>query len=196
MVQGYDCVMVLNHLYHPQSNPTERINRVLRTMFRSYVGDNHRNWYANLAELGFALRTAVHEVTGYTPAYHNFGRELNLSGRPAREVDPPPGAPVFDVEARRPLAEHVMGSEKVQDDVKARLNNAYGKSAVRYNLRGRPIAFCMGDTIMVRHHVLSDAPNYFATKLAPKFLKSRVRQKISNNVYRLESYEGKKLFVI
>ncbi|KAG5873394.1 hypothetical protein JTB14_027036 [Gonioctena quinquepunctata] len=134
----------------------------------------HRNWAANLAKLGFALRIAVHEVTGYTPAYLNFGRELNLSGRPAQEVDPPLGAPVFDVEAR-----HVRSLGKVQGDVKTRLNTAYGRSAVRYNLRRRPVAFCMGDTVMVRNHVLSDTPHYFAAKLAPKFLESRVRRKIS-----------------
>lgn len=51
------------------------VNRVINTMIRSYIKDNHQSWDENLHKFGFALRTAVHEVTGFSPAYLNFGRE-------------------------------------------------------------------------------------------------------------------------
>lgn len=109
MVAGYNCRLVLTPMYHPQSNPTERINRVLNTMTRSYVKDNQRSWDANLAKLGFALRTSVHEVTGHTPAYLNFGRELSLSGTAltvaGEKVDREVPNEVAD---RKPLLKHLQ----------------------------------------------------------------------------------------
>lgn len=41
-------------LYHPQPNPTERVNRVLKSMLSSFVEDNHRNGDEYLPRL-FAL---------------------------------------------------------------------------------------------------------------------------------------------
>jgi len=40
-----------NFFYHAQSNPTERVNRVIGTMLWSYIEDNQRVWDGNLAEL-------------------------------------------------------------------------------------------------------------------------------------------------
>ncbi|XP_014250586.1 uncharacterized protein LOC106667253 [Cimex lectularius] len=68
-------------LYHPpQANPTERVNRVVKTMMASYVRDNQRTWDKELPRLAFALKTAVHEGTGFAPAYLNRGKELARSG--------------------------------------------------------------------------------------------------------------------
>ncbi len=50
-------------------------------MIKSYEKDNHRKWDVNMAKFGFALRTAVHEVTGYKAAYLTFGREIYVSVR-------------------------------------------------------------------------------------------------------------------
>ncbi|KAG5868007.1 hypothetical protein JTB14_024058 [Gonioctena quinquepunctata] len=53
--------------YHPRANPTERINRTLKTMLAMYVSDNHRSWDENLDEIACAIRTSRHEVTKLTP---------------------------------------------------------------------------------------------------------------------------------
>lgn len=40
----WESTIIFNPVYHPQSNPAERVNRILKTMLRSYVGQDHRTW--------------------------------------------------------------------------------------------------------------------------------------------------------
>jgi transposase InsO family protein len=45
LVESYDCEITFNPNYHPQANPTERINRVVKTAIRSYLDNHsHRDW--------------------------------------------------------------------------------------------------------------------------------------------------------
>ncbi|KAL1140040.1 hypothetical protein AAG570_007017 [Ranatra chinensis] len=76
MLQSYGVGLLFNALYHSQHNPVERVNRVLSSALASYVGNDHRKWDRQLPQIGLALRTAVHEATGYAPAYLNIGRTL------------------------------------------------------------------------------------------------------------------------
>lgn len=55
-------IQKLTTAYHPQTNLTERVNRNLKTMIASYVGDQHRLWDKWLAEFHFALNTSVNFV--------------------------------------------------------------------------------------------------------------------------------------
>ena len=59
--------------YTPQENPTERVNRVLKTMIAQYVQGNQRSWDEHIPELSFAINTSQHMSTGYSPALLNFG---------------------------------------------------------------------------------------------------------------------------
>lgn len=83
MARRYDIKVWYTPKYHPQANPVERVNRVIKTI-SSYLKDNHRHWDVNLNHLEFALKTAVHEVNGYSLAFLNFGRELKRKGNEAR----------------------------------------------------------------------------------------------------------------
>lgn len=67
-------------LYHPQSNPVERVHRTIKNMLASYVNDNHRTWDKFLPKVGWAVKSAKHEVTGVTQNFVMYGRELNISG--------------------------------------------------------------------------------------------------------------------
>lgn len=50
----------------------------------------------------------------------------------------------------------------------------------------------MGDLVMRRHHVLSNASKQFVASLAPKWSGPyRVREKVSSLVYRLANMKGK-----
>lgn len=62
--------------YTPQENPTERANRVIKTMIAQNAGENHRLWDQYLAEIAFAINTAVHETTKHSAAQIIFGRNL------------------------------------------------------------------------------------------------------------------------
>lgn len=55
--------------HHPQSNLTERANRTVKQMIRTYLADSHhKNWCKHLPFLQCAINSAVHESTGFSPA--------------------------------------------------------------------------------------------------------------------------------
>ncbi|GFT80182.1 retrovirus-related Pol polyprotein from transposon 17.6 [Trichonephila clavipes] len=55
-------------VYRPQANRTERVNRDLVQMIANYVTEQHDTWDQFLREFAYAIRTAVNETTGETPA--------------------------------------------------------------------------------------------------------------------------------
>lgn len=118
--------------FFPQSNPTERINRVVKVMISSYIGDHkdHREWDKYLPKLGFAIRSAVHEVTGHTPNYLNFGRELLISGTQHSINN---DLHTLDISSRSELLTHLNNLPAIFLDVQKRLDKAYFKSASRFN---------------------------------------------------------------
>lgn len=183
MISSYDCKISFNAYYHPQANPTERINRVIKTMIRSYVNKDHRTWDENLYKFGFALRTAVHEVTGFTPTFLNFGREIYLSGKASNKFESATVATELDFENREHWSFHMSGLKDLCNKVKSRLDTAYAKSANQYNLRRRsPATLAIGQVVWKRNPTLSDAGNYYASKLAPKFIKCVISEKITKYI--------------
>lgn len=91
MMSRYGVKVLWNPAYHPQVNPTERVNRVLKTMLESYTESDHRRWADNLSKIGGAVRTAKHDATGITPYFANFGRKMKLNGadyKPVNEEEP------------------------------------------------------------------------------------------------------------
>ncbi|KAG6438878.1 hypothetical protein O3G_MSEX000297, partial [Manduca sexta] len=75
----YNCKLWFTPNYHPQSNPTERVNRVIGTMISTYITHKkHNEWDVHLGEIGHAIRTAIHDSTGFTPSYLFFGRETGV----------------------------------------------------------------------------------------------------------------------
>ncbi|GFT43468.1 retrovirus-related Pol polyprotein from transposon 17.6 [Trichonephila clavipes] len=63
-------------VYRPQANRTERMNRDLKQMIANYVEDQHDTWHQFLREFAYAVRTAVNETTGKTPAELFLGLKL------------------------------------------------------------------------------------------------------------------------
>nr|XP_012235715.1 PREDICTED: uncharacterized protein LOC105679947 [Linepithema humile] len=57
--------------YHPQANPVERVNRILKTMIIAYIGKDHRDWDKHLADFRLAYNTAAHSSLGTSPAFLN-----------------------------------------------------------------------------------------------------------------------------
>ncbi|GFX88032.1 uncharacterized protein TNCV_158501 [Trichonephila clavipes] len=63
-------------VYRPQANRTERVNRDLVQMIANYANDQHDTWDQFLREFAYAIRTAMNETTGKTPAELFLGRKL------------------------------------------------------------------------------------------------------------------------
>jgi hypothetical protein len=177
-----------NAVYHPQANPVERVNRVLKAMLISYVGDNQRLWDRELPKIGCAIRTARHEVTGFTPYFMNFGRHQVLKGTDFKgNIDF--GTLAFD---RTLVSARSAAFPSLFEKVKARLKASYEKNKKAYDLRKRSDEFNEGDLVLRRNMLLSDASRYYSAKLAKKYLGPyRVRKKLSLWTYELVDEYGK-----
>jgi hypothetical protein len=63
---NYGVTPYYNSLYTPQNNPTERVNRTMKSLIISYIEQDQRKWDNNLDRVACALRTARHEDTKQT----------------------------------------------------------------------------------------------------------------------------------
>jgi len=145
--------------YSPQCNPEERQNRVIKTMIAQFTGRNQRSWDRKIREIQFAINTALHESTGYTPAFLNLGRELRAPGSPATDrVNRPPGTStrIEQLNAARELA-------------RINLARAFQRQAAHYDLRRREWRPKIGETVYKKTHELSNKSQHKAAKLTPKY---------------------------
>ncbi|XP_054281224.1 uncharacterized protein LOC128998894 [Macrosteles quadrilineatus] len=151
--------------YSPQSNPVERQNRVVKTMIAQFVKGNHRSWDNHLVEFQYALNTAVHDSTGFTPVMLCFRRELKppcaVRG-PLFEVSETPHGPTLSEAHRKRLEEFQRLITQTRKNLKA----AYERQSTYYNLRRREVTHEVCAQVMRRLHVLSSA---IVGKLAPKY---------------------------
>lgn len=177
-----------NCLYHPQNNPTERENKVIGAAIRSYISDNHKHWDKHLKEIQVALRTATNVVTGYTPFYLDRGREFMISGTDYILHE-------FDIEKQTTdrienRAQSLKQLATITSDVIKRMMRAYNINKKYYDKNKVNMTFNVGDTVYRRNFVLSDAAKNFSAKLAPKYVKCSVVEKISDLAYKLKDEHG------
>lgn len=81
----------------------------------------------------------------------------------------------------------------VHEQVRKQLEKAHRKYATQYNLRARERSFKVGQEVYRRNFAQSNAAENFNTKLADRFIKCRVAQKIGSSIYLLEDLQGKVL---
>lgn len=177
--------------YHPQADPVERYNRVIKTMISSYVGTDHKKWDEHLAQIGCAIRTAKSEVTGFTPYFVNFGREYVAHGQ---EYKHRPDASVQSPDIR--VQQRITGFQEIYKKIQSRIRNAQDRSRHSYNLRRRPLSFQPGQMVWKRNKVLSDAAKGIKAGLCPKYVGPyKVRKKLGSVSYELVDAQDRSLGV-
>ncbi|XP_075726199.1 uncharacterized protein LOC142767845 [Rhipicephalus microplus] len=169
--------------YHPQANSTERINQNLKPLLTAFA-QQHRDRNACLNEIGFSLRSTVNRSTGYTPAFLNFGKELPnpmdrvlRGGGRASAAKVSPSGYAVELCSRMDAALHLARSNlaKVRAGQKA-----------QYDRSHRNVRYDVGDLILRRNHVLSDAVKGISASLSAKWLSPyRMHSKVSPLVYKL-----------
>lgn len=174
--------------YHPQVNPTERTNRVIGDILRTYVDNDHRSWDNYVGTIQSAINSSVNESTNFSPHFTMFNSEMILNGRDHHhknlnndlnnennvKVDPPDRDEVF---------------EQVKDNIK----KAYEKNKKNYNLRTRPHKFNLNEIVWKTNFVLSNKAENFSSKLAPKKIKCKIISIKGSNTYELVDMKGKNL---
>jgi len=176
--------------YSPQCNPTERVNRVVKTVISSYIGENHRHWDKHLGYVANTINTALHEVTGYSPHFILFGEECYNHGSLKRvEFDK---GQVPDIDRSKAAVVH-KNLVEVRESVIQKLRRAYQTNSRYYNLRKRDVDYRVGQLVYRKNFEQSSAVDYFSAKLAPKFLGPyTIVKKVGYRAYLLQDNQGKK----
>jgi len=168
--------------YYHRADHTERVNRVIKTMLRSFVQqNNHRTWEDNLSAIGCAIRTSRHETTGFTPYLVNFGREHRLFGQ-----DYSQGIPTVESERQNYVRERINGFQQLYQTVRKRIESSQLKNRHNYNLRRRPVSFVPGQAVWRKNKSISDAANFYSAKLGPEFIGPfKIKRKTGTCTYEL-----------
>ncbi|KFM71017.1 Transposon Ty3-I Gag-Pol polyprotein, partial [Stegodyphus mimosarum] len=164
--------------YRPQANIAERVNKNIVKIIRSYVSTHHKRWDGYIDELAYALRTAIHDSTGKTPAELFLGRKLIT-----------PLDKLFFVQQR----EQEFRQKDVQKLIHEAVKNsdmARNRQQIYYNRKRREADFKVGDKVLKRKFCLSNAPEYFSAKLAPRFEGPYIIQEIKGAILYLKNERG------
>jgi len=151
--------------YHPQANLTERINRTIRGCLSSYIAEKHNKWDEYLPAVSLAMRTAVSDTTGYSPAMLIFGREMKLPLDRSLEQD---DEEFFDRTVYQTDLIHKLQS--IYAKTMHNMDKAQTTQARYYNARHTNLTFKVGDKVLVRTHFLSDKSKKFMKKFAYRWV--------------------------
>lgn len=83
------------------------------------------------------------------------------------------------------------GSSYIRQNIRKHIKEAYEKNQHQYNLRARPQTFNVGEEVFRRNFTQSNFEKAYNAKLAPLFIKSKIRKKLGNHYYELEDMQGK-----
>lgn len=186
-LKGYNITKIFyNTLYTPQNNTVERYNKTVETCIACFVKDDHRTWSKYLPNVQLALNNSVNLATDFTPNFLTFGRELVFDASLHHISDSIENLDELEVSNRTHYANSLNSLSEIFVKVQTHLLKAYQRNARYYNKGRKVISFDVGDVVWRRSFVQSHAPTYFSAKLAPKFIKCKIIEKISDNVYILK----------
>lgn len=175
-------------LYSPQANASERVNRSIISGIRAYLKEEHNLWDQHLSSISCSLRNSYHQSIKTSPYRAVFGLEMITHGssyellRKLKILDEP--------------TQSINREDELQllrKDLKKNISMAYETNRSQYNLRSKKNSYVEGQEIFRRNFAQSNQEKKFSAKLAPLFLKAKIKNKIGNNYYLLEDFSGKEI---
>lgn len=188
LLQKYSVTHWNLSVYHPAPNPTERVNRVIVTAIRCSLNSkkDHRDWDESVHQIAKAIRTNVHDSTGYTPYFVNFGRNMVSSGDEYELLR--------RIQDNRNSEDLKRETSNLFNIVREKLMKAYKRYSTPYNLRANAKHhFSVGDVVYKKEMHLSNKQKNFVGKFGNKFSKVRVREVLGTNTYVVEDLTGNKI---
>ena len=149
--------LAMSTAYHPQTDgQTERANRTIEEMLRSYVSSKQNDWDECLVAVEIAYNNSKQSSTGFSPFYLNYGQHPSL----------PLSLAISDNESNNSNATAEQMLEKLFDDLisaEKNMSKAQEKQSHYTNLHRQHIEFDVGDKVM-----LSTADLRLKMKITPK----------------------------
>lgn len=173
-------------VYSPQSNASERVNRSLIAAIRFYLKNDHTKWDDHLSSISCALRNTHHQSINTSPYHALYGLDMITHGsmypllKNLKLLDEP------NINLSRDDSLQI-----IRQDLQTHLKAAYQKNQKTYNLRTRCQTFSIGQEVLRRNFVQSNLEKRFNAKLAPLFVKARVKEKLGNHYYMLVDLQNR-----
>ena len=131
------------------------MNRNLKAMMQSYVGDDHRTWDIHVAEFAFAMNSVTHATTGVAPSVLMTGRQLRTPLTNKLDIDK--------------ITDPLDDPETLKQKVTEQTDRSRKKRKQHYDKGRRVAKLKIGETVMLKTHPQSNAKKHFAAKLAPRW---------------------------
>lgn len=186
LLQKYGVNHVYTAVHSPQANASERVNRSVISAIKSYVETDQKNWDQYLSSICCALRSAVHSAIGTSPYFMAFGQHMITNGS------------TYSLLRNLRILEDRSVSFNQQDTIdiirkKAAecMKKQFNRNEKSYNLRSRIVTYEVGQEIYRRNFKQSNFEQGYNAKLAPSFVKARIRKKLGNSYYQIEDLQGR-----
>jgi hypothetical protein len=166
---------LMSSAYRPQTDgQTERMNRVLEEMLRSFTAPSAANWDKLLPMAEFAVNNAVNRSTGSSPFFLNYGRHPGTpfnKGLPGRYRMHPAAKGNTD-----DLREALLRAKSAMD-------TAQQRQAAQYNRNKVDLQLSPGQLVLLSTKNLRSGP---FQKLQPRWIGPfRVDKHIGKNAFKL-----------
>jgi hypothetical protein len=130
---------------------TERANRTIEEILRSYISPHHDDWDDHLTAAEFAYNSSVNPSTGYSPFYLNYGFNPTT---PLALLQPVQDA--SNVEAVNDFINRLSADiKRAQDNIKA----AQDRQAKYANQHRRNHEFQVGDKVILKQSYFTNHTN-------------------------------------
>lgn len=171
--------------YHPQANQVEATNKTIKTSLQVQLEGlkSHTEWEQYLTQIVRDMNITPHTSTNVSPYFLQYGREyvrhgnehsLLLDANPDREL----------TKERRFV---------IHDDAGKTQREKYDLRKRKHDVGIVNRTFDIGQVVYIDNNKLSNAGQRYSAKLATKKIRVRIRNKVGNNTYEIETEKGKVL---
>lgn len=137
---------------NPRPNTTERVNKELGRLFRTYCRTNHKGWVDILPKLEVLYNNTYHESTGFTPCEILYSEPTRLS---------------FD--DNLPNGVVSLPVDEIREKARENLRKAGQLRQNKFNEKYRIIQYQIGDLVKIRKLNKSDAKLKITKKFEPLY---------------------------
>lgn len=125
---------------NPRPNSTERVNKELGRMFRTFCHNNHKGWASRLGDIEKLYNNTKHDSTGFTPCEVMYGKSSKMS---------------FDKYLK--LQKKRLNVQEIREQVRNNLKEQSELRRNKYNSRHKLVTFHIGDLVKIKRVTQSHA---------------------------------------
>lgn len=188
LLKKYGISHVYTAVHSPQANASERVNRSVISAIKAYVSQDQKDWDENLSRIACALRSTIHSSVGTSPYFMAFGQHMVTNGSTYKLL-----RNLSMLEDRTVNFNRADSFDVIRNKAAGVMRKQFERNERAYNLRSREVSYEVGQEVFRRNFRQSNFEQGYNAKLAPTFVRARIRQKLGNCYYELEDLQGRSI---